>query len=81
MGRQEAERKNAAQMFDRIVNELTSRMRELVMDRTELGALRTIVLYNPGMSTLSMLPPPPVQSNGCPRLLGPSRSPLIHNAK
>uniref|UniRef100_A0A914UWN3 Nuclear receptor subfamily 2 group B member 4 n=1 Tax=Plectus sambesii TaxID=2011161 RepID=A0A914UWN3_9BILA len=47
MGRQEAERKNAAQMFDRIVNELTSRMRELVMDRTELGALRTIVLYNP----------------------------------
>jgi hypothetical protein len=48
MGRQEAERKNALYMFDRIVNELTGRMRELVMDRTELGALRTIVLYNPG---------------------------------
>ncbi len=35
-------------IFNRISTELTAKMRELDMDRTELGSLRTIILYNPG---------------------------------
>ena len=46
-------RSNAHQLgfgliFDRILAELVYKMRELVMDRTELGCLRAIVLFNPG---------------------------------
>jgi len=47
-------RSNAHQLgfgviFDRILAELVYKMRELVMDRTELGYLRAIILFNPGM--------------------------------
>jgi len=37
-------------IFDRILSELVSKMREMLMDKTELGCLRAIVLYNPGPS-------------------------------
>jgi len=45
-------RSNAHQLgfgviFDRILAELVYKMQELVMDRTELGCLRAIILFNP----------------------------------
>lgn len=35
-------------IFDRVLTELVAKMREMKMDKTELGCLRTIILYNPG---------------------------------
>jgi len=34
-------------IFDRVLTELVAKMREMRMDKTELGCLRAIVLYNP----------------------------------
>ncbi|RWS27373.1 retinoic acid receptor RXR-alpha-B-like protein, partial [Leptotrombidium deliense] len=36
-------------IFDRVLVELVSKMREMKMDKTELGCLRAIVLFNPGL--------------------------------
>ena len=36
-------------IFDRVLTELVAKMREMKMDKSELGALRAIVLFNPGM--------------------------------
>uniref|UniRef100_A0A0N5AY35 Nuclear receptor subfamily 2 group B member 4 n=1 Tax=Syphacia muris TaxID=451379 RepID=A0A0N5AY35_9BILA len=47
MERHEAEKRNCLQLFDSIIRELTYKMRELVMDRMELGAIRAIILFNP----------------------------------
>lgn len=38
----------------RVLTELVSKMRDMQMDKTELGCLRAIVLFNPGTA----LPPP-----------------------
>jgi len=46
--RNNAHQLNFGLIFDRILAELVFKMRELVMDRTELGCLRAIVLFNPG---------------------------------
>jgi len=46
--RSNAHQLNFGLIFDRILAELVYKMRELVMDRTELGCLRAIVLFNPG---------------------------------
>ncbi|NXE69791.1 RXRA protein, partial [Calcarius ornatus] len=35
-------------IFDRVLTELVSKMRDMLMDKTELGCLRAIVLFNPG---------------------------------
>jgi len=35
-------------IFDRVLTELVAKMRDMGMDRTELGCLRTIILFNPG---------------------------------
>lgn len=35
-------------IFERVLTELVAKMREMEMDKTELGCLRAIVLYNPG---------------------------------
>lgn len=35
-------------IFDRVLTELVGKMREMKMDRTELGCLRAIILFNPG---------------------------------
>lgn len=35
-------------IFDRVLTELVAKMRDMSMDRTELGCLRTIILFNPG---------------------------------
>lgn len=37
-------------IFERVLTELVAKMREMEMDKTELGCLRAIVLYNPGKS-------------------------------
>jgi len=34
-------------IFDRVLTELVAKMREMKMDKTELGCLRAIVLFNP----------------------------------
>lgn len=40
-------------VFDRVLVELVAKMREMKMDKTELGCLRAIVLYNPGICVVS----------------------------
>uniref|UniRef100_A0A8C5SDR1 Retinoid X receptor beta n=1 Tax=Laticauda laticaudata TaxID=8630 RepID=A0A8C5SDR1_LATLA len=35
-------------IFDRVLTELVSKMRDMRMDKTELGCLRAIILFNPG---------------------------------
>ncbi|XP_067141210.1 retinoic acid receptor RXR-alpha-B-like isoform X2 [Centruroides vittatus] len=39
-------------IFDRVLTELVAKMREMKMDKTELGCLRAIVLYNPEVKGL-----------------------------
>ncbi|CAI6352571.1 unnamed protein product [Macrosiphum euphorbiae] len=39
-------------IFDRVLTELVAKMRDMGMDRTELGCLRTIILFNPGSKGL-----------------------------
>ncbi|XP_071556177.1 retinoid X receptor ultraspiracle isoform X1 [Temnothorax nylanderi] len=39
-------------IFDRVLSELVSKMREMKMDRTELGCLRSIILFNPDVKGL-----------------------------
>ena len=36
-------------IFDRVLSELVTKMRELKMDKTELSCLKAIVLFNPGL--------------------------------
>lgn len=35
-------------IFDRVLSELVNKMKEMRMDKTELGCLRGIILFNPG---------------------------------
>ncbi|MCL4141814.1 UNVERIFIED_CONTAM: hypothetical protein GTU68_029848 [Idotea baltica] len=42
-------------IFDRVLSELVSKMREMKMDRTEIGCLRSIVLYNPDAKGLTKI--------------------------
>lgn len=46
--RSTAHQAGVGMIFDRVLTELVSKMREMKMDRTELGCLRAIVLFNPG---------------------------------
>ncbi|XP_025415740.1 retinoic acid receptor RXR-alpha-B-like isoform X2 [Sipha flava] len=39
-------------IFDRVLTELVAKMKDMNMDRTELGCLRTIILFNPGSKGL-----------------------------
>lgn len=48
--RQTANSVGVGLIFDRVLTELVSKMRDMSMDRTELGCLRVIVLFNPGKS-------------------------------
>ena len=47
--RQSAHSAGVGGIFDRVLTELIAKMRDMNMDRTELGCLRAIVLFNPGM--------------------------------
>ncbi|CAL8365837.1 unnamed protein product [Arctogadus glacialis] len=40
-------------IFDRVLTELVSKMRDMQMDKTELGCLRAIILFNPDAKALS----------------------------
>nr|AGF50212.1 ultraspiracle protein [Polyrhachis vicina] len=40
---------------DRVLSELVSKMREMKMDRTELGCLRSIILFNPDVRGLKSI--------------------------
>ncbi|XP_022085088.1 retinoic acid receptor RXR-alpha-B-like isoform X2 [Acanthaster planci] len=40
-------------IFDRVLTELVAKMREMKMDKTELGCLRAIVLFNPDAKNLN----------------------------
>jgi len=44
-----AEQLSVGVIFDRILTDLVSKMRAMSVDRVELGCLRVIVLFNPGM--------------------------------
>lgn len=37
------------EVYERIIHELIDKMREVQMDKAELGSLRAIVLFNPGL--------------------------------
>lgn len=43
-------------IFDRVLTELVAKMREMKMDKTELGCLRAIVLFNPEVKGLKCIP-------------------------
>lgn len=42
----------------RVLTELVSKMRDMRMDKTELGCLRAIILFNPGGPFFIHAPPP-----------------------
>lgn len=46
--RSSAHQAGVGTIFDRVLTELVAKMREMKMDKTELGCLRAIVLFNPG---------------------------------
>ncbi|CAD5121415.1 DgyrCDS9935 [Dimorphilus gyrociliatus] len=50
--RSTAHQAGVGMIFDRVLTELVSKMREMKMDRTELGCLRAIVLFNPDSKSL-----------------------------
>jgi len=47
--RSSAHQAGVGTIFDRVLTELVAKMREMNMDKTELGCLRAIVLFNPGV--------------------------------
>lgn len=48
--------------LDRVLTELVSKMKDMQMDKSELGCLRAIVLFNPGDRTVRL---PPWWPPGC----------------
>lgn len=47
VNRNSAHQAGVVAIFDRVLTELVAKMKEMRMDKTELGCLRAIVLYNP----------------------------------
>nr|4OZT_U Chain U, Retinoid X receptor [Pediculus humanus corporis] len=45
--RNSAHQAGVGTIFDRVLTELVAKMRDMNMDRTELGSLRSIILFNP----------------------------------
>ncbi len=41
-------------LWGRVLTELVSKMKDMQMDKTELGCLRAIVLFNPGVSLIAI---------------------------
>jgi len=50
--RENAHNSGVGDILDRVLVELVTKMNEMVMDKTELGCLRAIVLYNPDVKGL-----------------------------
>lgn len=46
--RNSAHQAGVGTIFDRVLTELVAKMRDMNMDKTELGCLRSIILFNPG---------------------------------
>lgn len=46
--RNSAHQAGVGTIFDRVLTELVAKMREMKMDKTELGCLRSVILFNPG---------------------------------
>lgn len=53
--RSSAHQAGVGTIFDRVLTELVAKMREMKMDKTELGCLRAIVLYNPDAKGLKVV--------------------------
>ncbi|XP_050415541.1 retinoic acid receptor RXR isoform X3 [Patella vulgata] len=51
--RSSAHQAGVGTIFDRVLTELVAKMREMKMDKTELGCLRAIVLFNPDAKGLT----------------------------
>lgn len=49
---QAAKSTGIGEVFQRVLTELVTKMREMQMDKTELGCLRAIVLFNPDLKNL-----------------------------
>ena len=64
----------------RVLTELVSKMRDMQMDKTELGCLRAIVLFNPGTAfpPLLLLSGPGVSPPGGLKAPGPHPRPTAH---
>nr|AEZ64359.1 retinoid X receptor isoform A short [Diploptera punctata] len=50
--RNSAHQAGVGAIFDRVLTELVAKMREMKMDKTELGCLRSIILFNPDVRGL-----------------------------
>lgn len=50
--RAQALQSNVEIIFERVITELVQKMKEMKLDRTELGCLKAIVLYNPDVKQL-----------------------------
>lgn len=54
--RNSAHQAGVGSIFDRVLTELVSKMREMKLDLAELGCLRAIILFNPGNNQMSQFP-------------------------
>merc|ERR1712066_1082569 len=52
VSRENAYTSGLGDIFDRVLIELVSKIQEMQMDKTELGCLRSIVLFNPDVKGL-----------------------------
>ncbi|XP_021924614.1 retinoic acid receptor RXR-alpha-B-like isoform X1 [Zootermopsis nevadensis] len=50
--RNSAHQAGVGTIFDRVLTELVAKMREMKMDKTELGCLRSVILFNPDVRGL-----------------------------
>lgn len=53
--RNSAHQAGVGTIFDRVLTELVAKMREMKMDKTELGCLRSVILFNPGTLLIHFL--------------------------
>ncbi|KAF2368480.1 Nuclear hormone receptor ligand-binding domain [Trinorchestia longiramus] len=53
INRSNAQQFGVGSIFDRVLTELVTKMKEMKLDKVELGCLRTIVLYNPDVKGLT----------------------------
>lgn len=53
--RNSAQQAGVAPIFDRILSELSVKMKRLGMDKSELSCLKAVILFNPGEGLLSDL--------------------------
>ena len=52
LSRENAQHAGLQIIFDRVLLEIVSKMREMLIDKTELGCMRAIVLFKPGQRKL-----------------------------